>query len=369
MHPLTPAERNSWISTSTLHEAADRLARAPSVAVVTHGKPDGDAVGSAVALTRALIHRGRRAAAVFPPPYVERFGAFVGRTPMLVIPEKASGAEIEKSLGFEPKAIAVVDTGSWQQLGQARAWLESRQDRVVIIDHHPSGDPAVGLSRHIDPKAAACCELIADVCRMITGAPSAKKLPLDVAEPLYLGLATDTGFFRYSNVTPRAMRLAADLIEAGADNVRIMQVSEQGERPARLRLLARALANMKYIGDDRLAVISISDQDLVDTGADLEETSGLTDLPLSVASVRVVAVLTEVGGKVTKISLRSKPPVGPLDPDVDVNDAARALGGGGHVRAAGARINAPLKEAEPKVIAVLSAAVAAAPHGPREAGA
>lgn len=350
----------AWASTCSLAEIADRLARAPSAAVVTHAKPDGDAVGSCMAITRALLLRGRRAAAVFPPPWFDRFASFVGQTPMVVLPERAAAGDAEKHMGFEPKAIAVVDTGSWSQLGDARSWLESRKDRVMILDHHPSGDADVASVRHIEPRAAAACELAAEVCRMILGVDSVKRLPREVAEPLYLGLATDTGFFRYSNVTPKAMRLAADLMEAGADNVKIMQASEQSERFERLRLIARALQRLELLEANRVALIPLTEADLRETGADLDETGGLTDLPQTVATVRVVAVLTEIDGGVTKVSLRSKPPLAPKDEDVDVNQIARALGGGGHVRAAGAKIKAPLPEARERVLTELRAALKAA---------
>ena len=346
-------KQTRWTGNATLADAAARLRGAGRVVVTTHAKPDGDAVGSVLACVRTLRRAGADATALFLALWFERFDPFVRGTPVVRAPEGDAGAIA--ALGG-PDAVLICDTGSWAQLRDARAWLEPLRERAIVIDHHPTGDEEVAATRVIDPSAAAACEMACDLCVDLLGVASARDLPLEVAEPLYLGIATDTGFFRYSNTTGRTMRLAADLLEAGVDQSFVLRISEQSDRPARLRLIARALASIEFLDDGRVAVMSLSHEDFAQSGADLDDAGGLTDLAQSVESVRAVAVLTELEPGVTKVSMRSKPPA-PGEKDADVSSVARALGGGGHVRAAGVRLEEPLGEARARISAALTEAL------------
>jgi phosphoesterase RecJ-like protein len=178
-------------------------------------------------------------------------------------------------------------------------------------------------------------------------------LPADIAAALYLGVATDTGWLRYSNVTPATLRLAADLIEAGAEPTTIYERIEQRERPARIRVLGRALESLHLYDQLHLAILRVTQQDIQDAGAAPSVLGGFSDLPMSIEGVQVVAVLPEVigagGDKVTKVSLRSKP--GPEA--VDVNQVAATIGGGGHARAAGARVRNTLEAVEGAIVRAL----------------
>lgn len=346
--------RQGWVSNATVAQAAGALRAASHVAILTHAKPDGDAVGSTVALARALSRIGVRATCVYPGPWFKTFDEFVGQTAALRLPEGPAALAPLAALAPSPDAVAIVDTGSWSQVADVRAWLEPRRAHAVVIDHHPAGDGEIADLRLIETTAAAAAEIVAQVTSALLGvAPAA--LPREIAEPLYLGIATDTGFFRYSNCTPRTLRLAADLIDAGADHNRVYQVAEQSDRPARLRVIGRALGGVALHAGDRVAVVTLSKRDLAETGADLEDAGGLTDLLLAVESVRACAVLTEIDGGVTKVSLRSKPPM--RDGAVDVNAVARVFGGGGHVRAAGAKIKAPLADAASRIAEALTSAL------------
>jgi phosphoesterase RecJ-like protein len=121
--------------------------------------------------------------------------------------------------------VVIVDTGSWSQLHDYRPWIDAQHDKTALIDHHLSGNAEVSPRRLIDTGAAAACEIVAGLCVPLLGPGFARDLPREVAEPLYLGLATDTGWFRHSNVTPAVMRLAADLLEAGVDHERLIETS------------------------------------------------------------------------------------------------------------------------------------------------
>lgn len=349
----------AWQTTTTPAELARWLAGKRSVVVLSHIKPDGDALGSSLAITRALNIAAGGAGSGFSgvasraetwhagpiPPWA---GAIVRDTKM----RRLEGPDPALPVG-EPDAIVITDTGSWAQLEHVEEWLRARQDRAVVIDHHLKGDADVAPRRIVEPGAAAACELCAEVCRLVLGVGSVRELPEELAEPLYLGIATDTGWFRHSNTTPRVMRLAADLIEAGARQERLFELIEQRDRPSRLRLLARALDSMELLDDGRLALLTLRQPDFEAAGAGPGESGGFLDFVKAIETVRVAAILTETPGEngrpSVKISLRSKG--GPAM--VDVNVVAAALGGGGHAQAAGARLDGTLEDARGRLLEAL----------------
>lgn len=344
-----------WTSTDSISDLARWLTAPRSIVTLTHVKPDGDAVGSSIALVRALnIAAGgsgsgfsgvaSRAEAWFAGPTPMWLGAITGQTKTRLIagPESIPGSA-------DPDAVVIVDTGSWSQLEPFKAWIADRPERCAIIDHHLRGDADVAPRRHIDTSAAAACQIVAALCVKLLRVESIAKLPLEVAEPLYLGIATDTGWFRHSNVTPAVLRVAADLLEAGVNHEALLERIEFTERPSRMKLLARALNSITYHCGGRVAIMHLDKRDFDATNAAPGESGGFLDLVRSVEAVRVAALLTEVTEgvhPVTKISLRSKGGPGM----VDVNKVASVLGGGGHAQAAGARVAANLSETKARLL-------------------
>lgn len=336
----------AWTTTTTIREIAERLRRAQRVAILTHAKPDGDALGCSLALARTLGRIGKHAVPVFLDPWSPRFDAILADTP--VVFEKPGWQE--RDLLRDIDTVVIVDTGSWSQVGAAREWLEARKDCAIVVDHHPHGHPDIAPMRLIDTDAAAAAEIIADLCRELLGLDSPADLPLDVAEPLYLGIATDTGWFRYSNLRSGTLRLAADLIEAGVDANRLFRETEQADEASRLRIMARALASIEFHDEARFAIMSISHKDLQECGATIDEVGGLTDMPQTVGSVKAVAMLYEIEPGLTKVSLRSKAGEG----SIDVSKVAQRFGGGGHVHAAGVKLDKPIDEARRLIAQALS---------------
>jgi phosphoesterase RecJ-like protein len=347
---------SGWIGNASADEVAEFLRAKRRVVLLTHAKPDGDAVGSSMGLVRALNQPGAwrppggRAEAWYFGPIPPWLGAVAGGTAHRVL---GPGGAIDVP---DADAVVVTDTGSWQQLEQVRGWLSSRREMTVVIDHHVQGDAEVAARRLIDTGAAAACLPVAEVCARLLGVPGPGALPADVAGALYLGLATDTGWFRHSNVSPRVMATAGELLKAGADHVGLYREVEQRESPTRLRLLARALGTLELFERERLAVMTLTRGDFQQSGAQPGESGGFVDFGQSIASVEVTALLTEASpeeyggagkvGSLTKISLRSKE----RTPGVDVNALAKGLGGGGHVRAAGARLAMPLDAAKAEIV-------------------
>ncbi len=336
----------------TLERIAERLRDAKNVVLLTHEKLDGDALGGTLALARTLKQLGIKATPVYAGAWTKRFDPIVGGTHVIQLGDEPNLDLIPSN----PDWIVISDTGSWSQLSKVRAWLEPRTEKTMVIDHHLHGDATTAAVRHIETGAAAVCQTIAELCRILLCVDRVDELPKEIAEPLYLGLATDTGWFRHSNVTPDALRLASELLEAGADHARLFRLTEQMDKPGRLRLIARALTSMELHSSDQIAVIALTLNDLKECDANMNEAGGLTDMLLTMAPVRVGACLTEVGESRTKISFRSKTGEGAVA-TVDVNQVARTIGGGGHAQAAGARLELPIGEAKARVIAALQDAV------------
>ncbi len=356
---------------STLNRAAaaQRIAEAPGpVLVLTHAKPDGDAFGAVVALVAGVRQRGGQAFGVLVPPVPAALGARPGAGLVSVWHDAAGVA----GLPVPPDEVAlfvVVDTGAWSQVGPLRPVLEPHLDRTLIIDHHLSGDiPA--SDRLVDGAAAAACEVVADVLVHLAppasdagpGAPTRAGDPTLLANPvigesLFMGIASDTGWFRYANVRPATLELAATLIRAGVDHAGLYQELERAERPEKLALLTRALKSLEYVAGGRGAVMSLRPADFVQTGAAPEETEGLIDLPQRVGAVRVTVLLSETrpasgAAPLTRMSFRSRHAADPAD-TVNVAELAATLGGGGHARAAGAKANRPVDVVRAEVTRLL----------------
>jgi len=334
-----------WVSTTDTAAIASQLSRARRVLITTHTKPDGDAVGSTLALARSIERAGRDADIVYAGPWPKRFDPVVAPTRPLYIEKTLT--ERDPHLG-EPDAVVILDTGSWGQLTETAPWLRSRRDKTICIDHHRTGDADVASKRLIVPEASAAAEIVAGVCTAVLGVASAAELPVNVAEPLYLGIASDTGWFRHANTTPATLRLASELLSASVNHPVLYQRVEQGDRVERLKLIARALGSLELYEDDRIAVSVVSREDFAPTGGTQGDTGGFAEIPLSIATVRVSAALTEVAPGEIRLSLRSKSADGPHTL-VDVNAAARAFGGGGHTQAAGARLSGELHSARDAV--------------------
>jgi phosphoesterase RecJ-like protein len=347
-----------WTSTIDLPALAAWLRSRKRIVVLTHVKPDGDALGSTLAVTRALNLLRPAAPAMGPHatpwyfgPLPDWFEGVRRGTEYRFLNEKERADHDHRE---DPDGVLILDTGTWSQLHEVREWLLERQEQCAVLDHHRQGDPDVAMRRIVDVSAAAVCQPTAELCRLLLGKGSVKDLPVEVAEPLYLGLATDTGWFQHSNVTPAAMRMAADLLEAGVNHSRLFELVEQRDRPARLRLMARALQTLEFHKNESVALMTLKQSDFYEAKAAPTDSAGFVELGLSIASVQVSCLITEAfvhegDGNITKVSLRSKS--GPEAPDV--NEVAKKLGGGGHMRAAGAKVSADLETTRKRVIEAL----------------
>jgi len=314
---------------------AARFRSATSALVVTHAKPDGDAVGSVLAAIRMLERIGAKARGVLVGPVDFSLQPFLEGQPLSRQGERPA---------TDPDLVVVVDTGSWSQLDSLAEWVRPRADRTVIVDHHRTGDPAMAALRLIDPASASttqCLLRVVDALGLELGAASSAG---SIAEALFIGLATDTGWFRFSNADAAVFDAAARLLRAGVEKDRLHRQIEETARPARLRLLSKALASLELLAHDRAALMSLSAEDLRAAGGGAEDLSGIVNAPMVIASVEASVLATVHDPGVVKLSFRSKPPVSPGAPFVDVDRLASRYDGGGHVHAAGAKAKGALAD-------------------------
>lgn len=310
-------------SNTTLQAFARRLADAKTVVVTTHSKPDGDAFGAVIALGRALELAGKRVQRWVVPPLPQSLRVLNSCDAEVSFCHEGRGPWPSD----EPDAIVIADTGASSQLGPLYSWIHPRLDKVMILDHHLQGDVMAAV-RYVDTSAAAACELVASLLEAMGVA-----WDLEVARAIYAGIASDTGWFHFSNTRPQTLRLAANLLEMGINHAELYQQLEQNELPQKLQLMARALSTIRSTAEGRAVVMVLRNQDFVETGTSMQDTERLVDIPQVVGCVRLVVLISEPEPGKLRISFRSKPGPGA----VDVSRLAGLLGGGGHARAAGAR--------------------------------
>lgn len=345
---------NDYTANLTLDQASDLLKQtAGPITVITHAKPDGDAAGTLVALVTALNAIGKQARGILCPPVTDSLQFLAQSHGIEVIDDPAQ-------FPTDTERLVIVDTGAYSQLGPLSETVRSLLDDTLILDHHLSGD-VEAKHRYIDATAAAAAEIIAALIgKLVDRSTIGSQAQQTINDALFTGIASDTGWFRFSNVTPRTHELAAELIAQGVDHTGLYARLEQAERPEKLKLLIRAVDSLELLAEDRAAVMTLNASDFAETGARPEETERLIDIPQQVGSVQVIAMISEAQtehGPQTRVSFRSKP----LPDAVNVAELAQTFGGGGHARAAGAKIDEPIAQARPRIVAALTNAVTANP--------
>jgi phosphoesterase RecJ-like protein len=304
-------------------DVAEVLVRPGAGFVVTaHHNPDGDAIGSMLGLARALRAAGQDVVLAHPDP--QPVPSDLG---FLVTPGERITASLPPDVG--ERVLVAVDCAS-----ERRLWAEPVHEAarlVVNIDHHQD-NTRFGDLNLIEPLASSTAEVILGVLEA-TGWPLSRA----VAEPLYVGLVTDTGRFGYSNTSPAAHRAAAAMIEAGADPAEMARRLYEEQPLDRLLLTGRALAQARSLAGGRMLASVLTRDDFAAAGGD--DTEGIVEVMRAVRGVQVAAFVREAGPSGShRVSLRA------AHPDVDVSAIAREEGGGGHRAAAGFSTSRPVEE-------------------------
>jgi phosphoesterase RecJ-like protein len=310
--------------------AIDAMKGAASVMVCSHVNPDGDAIGSVIALTLALKAAGLEVVATLaddtPAPstyeFLEGFDLFVPNRELV-----------------PPQLFVALDSPSWERLGAAQP-LSFRAGGTLTIDHHRDNHRFAAYSL-VEPEAASTGSMI---WHMLPGL-GVEPTPA-IASACYVALMTDTGRFSYGNTTSEALRDAADMIEAGAVATSLYQRVYENRTPAAMALLGRVLSRITLANQDRVAYSWMEERDLTETGATPEETENIIDVVRQTGGI-VVAAFFKVEGDHVKVSLRSK------TRRFDVSAIAKELSGGGHTAAAGCTVRGTLDDATGQILARL----------------
>jgi len=314
--------------------------------LLTHEKPDGDALGSLAALRTILRSRGVAATAMLFDEIPPRYSIFHKYPPMDRL--EAGTGQLNEFDG-----IVILDTCSLSQLGPVADRLRVKGAPRIVIDHHATRDD-LGACEVIDPSASATCLLLHEWCRLLRW-----RVEAEAAEAMFIGIAMDTGWFRHSNTDARTAVAAAALAESGVSPNALYESLYQCESVGRVRLLGKALESMEIRMGGRLAVMTLTTDAFRAAGAGLADTEDIVNEPLRIADVWVSILFVEQGDGVVRINARSKAPRrGASVANIDVASITRSLGGGGHRRAAGARVPGGLSEVKPKVLVVVERAIA-----------
>jgi phosphoesterase RecJ-like protein len=296
--------------------------------VTSHEAPDGDALGSLLAMQLALEQLGKDSVTFLGGP-----SPLPGEYRFLDLSDRGLLRERPADLG--ERALVALDCASKSRVG-AEAGLVDAAAFTVNIDHHHD-NPRFGNVNLIVEDASSTGEVLADVFRAV-----GLRLTPEIAEALYIALVTDTGRFQYTNTTPKTLRLAAELVEAGADVHRVFQGVYENVQFAKLKLLARALDRAQVLEGGDIVVSHLLRGDFDDVGASEPYSEGIIDVLRSVEGALVSALIREPprrdGAPARKVSLRSS-----VD-EIDVSAIARKSGGGGHREAAGFSSDLPVEE-------------------------
>ncbi len=304
----------------SLKEIAQKLKQAKSVAIFSHVRPDGDAYGSSMALSRALSGIG-----------VQNFVCNESDIPSnLAFVEGLD--EVLKKPPFEAEVYVAVDCAEEGRLGELSYVFRAAGKKCATfnVDHHVS-NPSYAKYNYVRECASNCLNIYALIKDM--GAPIDQK----TAEYLLMGILTDSGNFSHDDVDSETLSVAAELVALGADICRYQYELFKKQPRARAALYADVMGKMRYFFDDRFALIVILEEQMKKHGANYGMTEGFVDFPLNVDTVEVAASLLEMRKGQYKISLRSKT-------YADVNKIAAVYGGGGHVRASGCMLHGDLEE-------------------------
>ena len=325
-------------SLTTRAHVASEIRKRQRFVITSHLRPDGDAIGSSLAMAYALRELGKEVRVVFrdePPP------------PLQVFPG-VNGIEVTGHVDDPGDAVIVMESGDLKRTG-----VEGLAGGFVInIDHH-LGNSMYGSLNWFDLSAAACGEMVFDLVKELGVA-----LTPEIATHVYVAILTDTGSFHYSSISPRTFDICRQCVEAGVDPPWVARSIFDSNNLGRLKLFGRVLSQMELDPTGRLATVYVDRKLARDCGGTYEDTEGLINLPLTVKEIQAVVFFKENATNDWRISMRSKG-------DIDINAVAKQFGGGGHKNASGCSAEGSIEDLKKlfreKIIEQIDAAEAAGP--------
>lgn len=307
----------------SLRRTASFLKKYDNYVILTHASPDGDTLGSAYALYYGLKERGKQAVVICPDVIPNKYSYFVTETD-----------HIDK----ENVKVIAVDVADKKLLGD----LETQFGDIVdlTIDHHIS-NTRYSKFLYLDANASATCEIIFELLMLLKVNINGK-----TAKALYTGIATDTGCFKYSNVTAKTHMIAASLYEYDIEAEEITRLMFDTKSKKLLELERMVLDTAEYHFDDKCIILSVTEEMQIKTGCSGTDLEGIAVISRSVEGVKAGVTLKQTDDNKFKVSLRTYPPL-------DASAICKKLGGGGHKGAAGATVEGTLDEVKAQVIAAV----------------
>ena len=310
--------------------------------VTSHIRPDYDALGSALGMALVLEALGKQVRVVTGDPVPPNL-SFIDPNQRI----EHLGGDVTLDQLSELEVMMVLDTSAWAQLGPMGDVLRADRQVKMVLDHHVSEDD-LGAEYFKNTTAEATGRLVAEAANEL-GVP----LTAEIATPLFAAQATDTGWYRFKSTTGDALRVAGSLVDAGAVPQEIYSDIYEQDTVGRLRLRGLVLARTETDLDGRMAHTFIRLSDFEQAGAVPSDTEDLINLTLAIKGVQFAVILVEQDAGNFKLSFRSRC-------GVDCSQLAQQFGGGGHRAAAGAGIEGPFEDAQPKVLAAVRDAMQAA---------
>jgi len=315
---------------------ADIINNGKKFIITTHLFSEGDAIGSELALKRFLCDLNKEAIIVNNEVLPSVYRCFDSDKDVKFLKSKDVNINLND---FD--AIFIVDVADWSQLGDFADIIKASQITKICIDHHPTNSGYADINV-IVKDASSAGELIYDLITHMNG-----EITLEIATPLYLSIATDTGWFKFSNTSAKAFKACSALIKAGAKSGIIYEKLYQNKHLSYLKLLNLMLGALRSECEGRLVWTKMTKDMIKSSGVDFVDTDVIIDLIRAVKEVEVVIIFRELGERKTKVGFRSKH-------TIDVSKLASDFGGGGHVRAAGASLNKPIDTVIGDVISAAS---------------
>ena len=298
--------------------------------VCSHARPDGDSIGSQLAMSYALRALGKTVRVVNRDPAPAPIQAFPG-VPDIEIADRIDG-EFDAAIVMECSDLSRTGVGGLDRFF------------VINIDHHP-GNKGYGDIRWFDDSAAACGEMVFALIRALD-----VPLSVEIATHIYLAILTDTGSFHYSSISPQTFDICRQAVEAGVDPVLVARNVYDSNNMGRLKLFGSVLRAMQLDASGRIAIVYLDHEMAREAGGTYEDTEGLVNLPLTVKEIQAVVFFKQLEGEEYRVSLRSKA-------DVDIGSVAKEFGGGGHKNAAGCTVTGAIDSVQKLFIEKIEKAI------------
>ena len=318
-------------------KAIELIGKSENILVTTHTKPDGDACGCIAAMGDVLPALGKKVQPLLLSP-APGWYQFLLAEHVPVLGEDVRLEELTAGRFGQFDLIIIVDTNSYGQLPDFEKHLKQAETPVLVLDHHETSD-GLGDVELADSDAAATALIVLDLLKH-----AGWKMTEKIAEALFVAVATDTGWFQFSNTDSRTYRACAELIDAGAKPTQIYADLYQNFSQARFKLMAAMLNTLQLHFDGRYATMHISQRDFERTGAMYTDTENLINECHRIGTVKASALFIELKDGRIRCSLRSRGAI-------DVSQIAAKFGGGGHTMAAGTFLPGPLENAKRLILA------------------